>query len=169
VILCCSQGYDVSLSIPGESLSSWSSDDEALLLANLESFYGDPNLYCTVSSRTDLNGVLVVVVNVFGFSTSSLATSSSGNVSSGGLHLSDSRFSSITATASTPSLSCDRGFSTADSSNVCTDTDACFTVIIKSHLVKFYVCLSSSALTTLSHVMLSKPLIHILGLLRQFW
>jgi len=98
-----------------------------LLIANLVSFYNDPNLSFTVSSHTDVDGNLVVVVNVLGFSTSTSATTSHDLISGGGLHLLDSSFSFISATASTPGISCSMGFSTTDSSDVCSDTDACLT------------------------------------------
>ncbi len=118
----------MSLAFPGETVSSWSSEDEALLLANLVSFYNDPSLFFTVSSRTDVDGVLAVVVNVLGFATSSSASTAHDIIASGGLQLADSQFSSVTATASVPSISCSMGFSTADSSDVCSDTDGCLTV-----------------------------------------
>jgi hypothetical protein len=118
----------LSLSFPGETVSSWSSEDETLLLANLASFYNDPSLFFTVSSRTDVDGVLVVVVNVLGFATSSSASTAHDIIASGGLQLADSQFSSVTATASVPGISCSMGFSTADSSDVCSDTDGCLTV-----------------------------------------
>jgi len=112
--------YDLSLTIPGETVSSWSVDDETLLTRNLESFYNDPNLSFTVSSHTDVNGNLVVVVNVLGFSTLASATTSQDLISGGGLLLLDSAFASVTATASAPGISCSLGFSTTDLSSGCT-------------------------------------------------
>jgi len=120
-------GYDLSLTIPGETVSDWSADDETLLIANLMSFYNDPILSFTLLSLTDVNGNLVIVVNVLGFSTMSSVTFSYDLILGGGLVLSDSAFSSVTSTASTPGLSCSMGFSTTSSSDVCSDTDACLT------------------------------------------
>jgi hypothetical protein len=118
-------GYVLSLTIPDETVFSWSADDEALLIANLIFFYNDPNLSFSVLSHADVSGNLVILVNVLGFSTSTSATTSHGLISSGGLQLSDSAFSSVTATASTPEISCSIGYSTTDSSDICSDTDAC--------------------------------------------
>jgi len=138
-------GYDLSLAFPGETVSSWSSEDETLLLANLASFYNDPSLFFTVSSRTDVDGVLVVVVNVLGFATSSSASTAHDIIASGGLQLADSQFSSVTATASVPGISCSMGFSTADSSDVCSDTDGCLSDTCSDEGDDLAVCLDARA------------------------
>jgi len=138
-------GYDLSITFPGETVSSWSSADEDQLLADLTAFYNDPNLSFSVSSHTDVAGVLVVVINVLGFSTSSSATTSHDSIASGGFHLGSSQFSSATATATEPGLTCGRGYSTIDSSDVCSDTDACLTATCTANGDSAAVCVDAVA------------------------
>jgi hypothetical protein len=116
-------GYDLSVTFPGETVSSWSSADEDQLLADLTAFYNDPLLSFSVTSHTDVNGLLVVVLNVLGFPSSSSAETSHDLISSGGFHLESPQFSSATADATHPGLTCGLGYSTTDSSDVCTIRD----------------------------------------------
>ena len=131
--LCCVvvfQGYDLTLTLPGETVSTWSSDDQAALLADLAAFYADSSLTFSTTATSDVNGVLVIVVNVLGFSTATSADTSYDLISSGGIQLQSNQFSLVTASASEPAISCKAGFSIPSTSTLgfCADTDACLTV-----------------------------------------
>jgi len=120
-------GYDVALIFPGESSSSWTDEDTAALVASLQNFYGDSNLFISVTAIVNSDGGLVVTVNVLGFTTLSGATASSESVSANGIVFTDStssRFAGMLASASAPGISCQTGFTT-DSVGICVDTNGC--------------------------------------------
>jgi len=120
-------GYDIALILPGESTSSWTDEDTAALVASLQNFYGDSNLFISVTAIVNSDGGLVLTVNVLGFTTLSGATASSESVSANGIVFTDStssRFAGMLASASAPGISCQTGFTT-DSVGICVDTNGC--------------------------------------------
>jgi hypothetical protein len=119
-----SYSYDLTLAFPSETVASWTARDEALLLADLAAFYNDDALEFIITTREDVNGQLVIVVQVLGFSTMDSATTSYESVQANGIVLEDASFADVTAYASRPVSSCSMGF-TADSSANCLDTDGC--------------------------------------------
>jgi hypothetical protein len=129
------EGYDLSLTIPGETVSTWSSADADALLTELAVFYDDSNLKFSVFASADVSGVLVIVVKVIGFSTETSAFTSYDFIASGQLLLSSSQFASVTATASAPSIGCSAGYSIPSSSseNICTETDGCLAVNLATY------------------------------------
>jgi hypothetical protein len=118
-----SYGYEMVVSFPSETVSTWTSADEEAFLQDLIAFYNDDHLTFFITSCVDISGQLTITVEVVGFPTSSSAWESYTGVSTNGLALSSSAFSDITTTASAPALGCSAGFSlTAD---VCENTDGC--------------------------------------------
>ncbi len=119
-----SYSYDLTLTFPSETVASWTARDEALLLADLAAFYNDDSLEFIITTREDVNGQMVIVVQVLGFSTMDSATTSYESVQANGIVLEDASFADVTAYASRPVSSCSMGF-TADSSGNCLDTNGC--------------------------------------------
>jgi hypothetical protein len=99
-----------------------SSTHWALVLANLAAYYDNDSIILFITSHADVNGDLVIVVHVLGFSTNSAATASYDDISTNGIHWTDSAFGDVITSVSVPALSCSNGYST-DSSGNCADTD----------------------------------------------
>jgi len=105
-----SYAYQMVITFPSETVSTWSSEDEAAFLQDLISFYNDDQLTFIISSRVDVSGQLTLTVEIVGFPTSSSAEESYSSVSANGLTLQSSAFADITTIASAPALGCSAGF-----------------------------------------------------------
>jgi len=120
-------GYDLALTFPNETVSSWTVHDENALLTALADAYGnDASISFLINTHEDVNGVLVITVTVLGFPTLSAATSSYEAVSASGLDLTSEEydFRGASSSASAPALACNIGYS-AGTDDVCSDTDGC--------------------------------------------
>jgi len=120
-------GYDLALTFPNETVSSWTVHDENALLTALADAYGnDSSISFLINTHEDVNGVLVITVTVLGFPTLSAATSSYEAVSASGLDLTSEEydFRGASSSASAPALACNIGYS-AGTDDVCSDTDGC--------------------------------------------
>jgi hypothetical protein len=99
-------------------------------VARLLNFYGDSNLFISITASVDSVGGLVLTVNVLGFTTLSGATASFESVSANGFVFTDSsasassQFAGMLVSVSSPVISCQTGFTT-DSVGICGDTDGC--------------------------------------------
>jgi len=102
--------YDLTLTIPGDSVGSWTADDASALLAALTSVYNDATLQFVIKSSSDVGGVLQLVVQVIGFHQQDLANDSYALIAGGGLRFSG-RFASVATTASEPVKGCASGLS----------------------------------------------------------
>ncbi len=89
-----SYAYQMVITFPSETVSTWSSEDEAAFLQDLISFYNDDQLTFIISSRVDVSGQLTLTVEIIGFPTSSSAEESYTSVSANGLTLQSSAFAS---------------------------------------------------------------------------
>ena len=120
-------GYDLSMTFPNETVSSWTVHDEnALLVALVEAYGNDASLSFVITARVDVNGVLVVTVTVLGFNTLSSVTDSFDAVSASGIDFAsnDYDFRGIGMSAAEPFMACNMGFS-AGTDGVCSDSDGC--------------------------------------------
>jgi hypothetical protein len=114
-----SYAYELTLTVPGETVSSWTSSDATALLAALTSFYNDENLSFVITSSADIGGSLTLVIHVNGFLLQTSVNDSYDVIAGGELRLSGD-FTSVTATASEPTLGCAPGSSVSSGSELCT-------------------------------------------------
>ncbi len=120
-------GYDLALTFPNETVSSWTVHDENALLTALADAYGnDASISFVINSHEDVNGALVITVMVLGFPTLSSVTASYEAVSASGLDFTSEEydFRGVSSSASAPAMACNIGFS-AGTDDVCSDTDGC--------------------------------------------
>jgi hypothetical protein len=118
-----SYSYGLTLTFLSETVASWSEDDEASLLADLQNFYNDETLTFIIESHQDVDGQLVITIIVIGFSNLDAAVTSHDSVQANGIAFETTAFANVTTVASDPVRGCKVGYSTEN--GVCIDTDGC--------------------------------------------
>jgi hypothetical protein len=113
----------LTFDMTGETTLTWTADDLDAFLSALAAFYGDESLNFVVLSNTDVNGNLLIEVQVSGFASETLATASYTDVSGQSSMPLGEQFGSTSFYCSAPANLCFPGYGEVD--GICLEIDGC--------------------------------------------